>query len=190
MSRTATARRPRRVLARLDWIEAGQRLLISGGLGAVKLAALTRELGVTSGSFYHHFTDFRDYMDELADYYGGENIERIRTALADVPDPANRLRLMLALREEWDIARLDAAMRVWASGDERARSAVARLDDSLIELFRAAFSDLGFSYDDARTRALLAFAAGVGQPFLFGRPANPTDAAAGLELLMRPAEHP
>ena len=187
MNRTVSVRRQRRALKRLDWIEAGQRLLISGGLHGVKLAALTRELGVTSGSFYHHFTDFREYMDALADYYGGENIDRIRDALEQVPDPAERLRLMLSLREEWDIARLDAAMRVWASSDERARNAVARLDDKLIELFREAFGELGFSSTDARVRALLAFAAGVGQPFLFGRPPSPEDAGAALELLMRPA---
>src|SRR5581483_11388794 len=138
---------------------------------------LTRRLGVTSGSFYHHFTDFRDYLDALADYYGGENIDRVVEALKPVPDPADRLRLMHTLREDWNIARLDSAMRVWATSDDRARRAVARLDDRLIELMRAAFAELGFPHDEARTRALLAFSAGVGQPFLFGRPPNPEDGA-------------
>jgi hypothetical protein len=31
----------------------------------------------------------------------------------------------------------------------------------------------------------LAFAAGVGQPFLFGRPTNASDAAAALELRLQ-----
>jgi AcrR family transcriptional regulator len=184
MTRAASARRPRPALGRLDWILAGQQLLISGGLPAVKLAALTRELGVTSGSFYHHFADFRDYLDALADYYGGENIERVVEALEPISDPAERLRLVFALREQWNIARLDSAMRVWASSDDRARTAVARLDDKLIEAVRAAFSELGYSYADARVRALLAFSAGVGQPFLFGRPSSAEDAAAALELLI------
>jgi AcrR family transcriptional regulator len=184
VSRVASARRPRPALSRLDWIVAGQRLLIDGGLPAVKLAALTRELGVTSGSFYHHFGDFRDYLDALADYYGGDNIERVIEALAPIPDPAERLRLLFSLRDQWEITRLDSAMRVWASGDERARVAVARLDDKLIEIVRGAFSELGYSYEDARVRALLAFSAGVGQPFLFGRPSSNEDAAAALELLI------
>jgi AcrR family transcriptional regulator len=183
VSRVVT-RRAKPALGRLDWIEAGQQLLISGGLPAVKLATLTCELGVTSGSFYHHFADFRDYLDALADHYGGENIERVIEALAGTTDPARRLRLLFRLREEWSITRLDSAMRVWASGDERARMAVARLDDKLIELVRAAFSELGCSYADARVRALLAFSAGVGQPFLFGRPSGSEDAAAALELLI------
>jgi AcrR family transcriptional regulator len=178
------SRRPKQALNRLDWIQAGQQLLISGGAGAVKLAALAGQLGVTSGSFYHHFGDFREYLDALADYYGGENIEILNDALATVTDPAGRLRQMFSLREQWDIARLDSAMRVWATSDDRARAAVARLDDKLIEMIRAAFTELGYSYDQARMRALLAFAAGVGQPFLFGRPSSADDAAAALELLI------
>jgi AcrR family transcriptional regulator len=177
-------RRPKPALGRLDWIQAGQRLLISGGLSSVKLATLTGHLGVTSGSFYHHFTGFRDYLDALADDYGGENIERLDDALGSLADPADRLRQMQLLREQWDIARLDSAMRVWATSDDRARAAVARLDDKLIEMIRGAFTELGFSYEQARIRALLAFSAGVGQPFLFGRPSGADDAAAALELLL------
>ena len=171
-------------LSRLDWILAGQQLLIRGGASELKLASLTRDLGVTSGSFYHHFTDFRDYLEALADYYGGENVERLAEALEPLRDPAERLRVMFSLRDQWDIARLDQAMRVWAAGDERARAAVARLDERLIELIRAAFADLGFPYDQARVLALLAFSAGVGQPFLFGRPSSNEDAAAALEMLL------
>lgn len=184
---TGTAvRGPRRTLSRLDWVEAGQQLLISGGLGAVTLAALTRELGVTSGSFYHHFTDFRHYLQALADYYSEENVERIDEAWDASAVPAERLRQLHVLREQWDVARLDSAMRVWATSDERARAAVARLDDKLIEMIRSAFTDLGFSYEQARIRALLVFSAGVGQPFLFGRPSSAGDAAAALELVLMP----
>jgi AcrR family transcriptional regulator len=180
----AAARGTRRALSRLDWIEVGRQLLISGGLGGVTLATLTRELGVTSGSFYHHFTDFRHYLDALADYYSEENVERIEEAWDADAAPAERLRRLHVLREQWDVARLDSAMRVWATSDERARSAVARLDDKLIEMIRAAFTDLGFSYEQARIRALLVFSAGVGQPFLFGRPSSAEDAVAALELLL------
>jgi AcrR family transcriptional regulator len=181
--RTA-ARGGKRTLSPLDWTGAGQRLLISGGLRAVTLAALTRDLGVTSGSFYHHFTDFRHYLDALADHYSEANVERIEQAWDAHAAPAERLRQLHALREQWDVARLDSAMRVWATSDERARSAVARLDDKLIEAIRGAFSELGFSYEQARIRALLAYSAGVGQPFLFGRPSSAEDAGAALELLI------
>lgn len=176
--------RPKPQLGRLDWIQAGQELLIEGGISSVKLASLTRHLGVTSGSFYHHFTDLRSYLSALADYYGGENVERIMRELEPLDDPAERVRRIRTLAEEWDIARLDFAMRVWGASDERARTAVARLDDILIEIIRAALGELGFSHREARVRALLAFSAGVGQPFLFGRPSLSEDAAVALEIIL------
>jgi AcrR family transcriptional regulator len=184
VTRATAARRAKPSLGRRDWVAAGQRLLIEGGLPAVKLAALTRSLGVTSGSFYHHFTDFRDYLDALADDYGEGNIDRVFDALAPIEDPAERLRTMFALREQWDVGRLDSAMRVWASSDERARAAVARLDERMIEVVRAAFVALGYSRQQARVRAVLGFAAGVGQPFLFGRPPSGKDALAALDILI------
>lgn len=183
---TQRVSRPKTALSHLDWIHAGQELLIDGGISSVKLASLTQQLNVTSGSFYHHFTGFRDYLHALADYYGGENVDRIIEALGPVQDPADRVRLIRTLAEEWDVARLDSAMRVWATSDDRARASVARLDDRLIEILRSALIELGFSHQEARIRALLAFAAGVGQPFLFGRPSHSDDAAAALELLLQP----
>jgi AcrR family transcriptional regulator len=79
---------------------------------------------VTSGSFYHHFEGQREFLEALADYYGGENAERILVVLEPECDPANRIRRMRTPTEEWDIARLDSAMRVWATSDHRARAAV------------------------------------------------------------------
>jgi AcrR family transcriptional regulator len=178
-------------LSRQSWIQAGQELLIEGGISNVKLATLTHRLGVTSGSFYHHFTGFRDYLDALADVHGGENVERIMAAVTPMDDPAGRIRALRTLAEEWDVSRLDSAMRVWATTDDRARAAVARLDDHLIEIIRSAFDELGFSYEQGRVRALLAVAAGVGQPFLFGRPAHSDDAALALDILLDPGtSHP
>ena len=37
------------------WIIAGLHALSSEGIGAVKVEALARQLGLTKGSFYHHF---------------------------------------------------------------------------------------------------------------------------------------
>ena len=62
----------RRGTSRRDWVEAGQALLIEGGIDAVKLSRLTCALGVSTGSFYHHFGSFDDYLTALAEFYGAE----------------------------------------------------------------------------------------------------------------------
>jgi AcrR family transcriptional regulator len=176
--------RSRSLLSRIDWILTGQDLLRQGGISAVKLAALTERLGVTTGSFYHHFSGFREFLDALADHYGSENAEAVSGLLSDVGDAAERLRLLRALAEDWNIGKLDLAMRVWATTDPRAAAAVARLDDRFIEALRASFSELGFSHEQARIRALTAFAAGVGKPLLFGHPSHPGDGVLALDVLI------
>jgi AcrR family transcriptional regulator len=177
--------RTRTVLSRIDWALAGQELLRSGGVTSVKLSALTRRLGVTSGSFYHHFESFEQYLDYLAEFYGGDSVDEVVAALREIAEPTERLLRMRTLAEELNIARLDSAMRVWATTNRRAADAVARLDDRLLELMTLSFGEMGFDDDEARVRATMAFAAGVGEPFLFGRAPRAEDAAAALEILFR-----
>src|SRR5581483_3461598 len=106
-------------LRRMDWIEAGQAALIADGITGVKLSPLSRRLGVTSGSFYHHFHDWSEFLDALADFYGNENVSRITAAIRFIDDPADRVRMLNTLADEWDVARLDAAMRVWGASNPR-----------------------------------------------------------------------
>ena len=47
---------------RTDWVEAGQALLIDGGIEAIKLQRLTSHLQVTSGSFYLHFRNLDEFL--------------------------------------------------------------------------------------------------------------------------------
>lgn len=156
--------RTRVQLTRRDWIEAGQDLLRDGGVPRVKLAALTQALGVTSGSFYHHFADFPAYLDALADAYATEDLAAAFDAVAAEP-PVARLRTLFGLTTDWDIPALDRAMRVWAATSPRAERAVARLDRAFLAFLTDIFTELGCSDGDARVRALLAFSASAAVVF-------------------------
>lgn len=180
--------RARTVLSRTDWLVAGQQLLRDGGITSVKLTALTSTLGVTTGSFYHHFEDFGAYLDALADYYAGDvGIDALQAA-ADA-DPLDRIRMLVRLRGEWDVPKLDRAMRVWAASSPRAADAVKRLDHAFMWFLERAFLDLGFDADGARVRALVAFAAGAGAETVHAPwPERAEDFERALEILTRPEE--
>jgi len=176
--------RPRTLLSQQDWIDAGQDILRESGITGVKLTPLLARLKVTSGSFYHHFADFQAYLDALADHYGTINISRV-TAAIDGVSSAEQLAELRRLMDEWDIPRLDKAMRVWAVSNERAAGAVRKLDGELLTLIRDALVGLGFSNDEARVRALLIFSAGAGLPLVFSPwPIDPDDTTRALELLI------
>ena len=159
-SATAEPSRHRQGLRRADWLLAGQDLLRAGGVRAVKLSALTRTLGVTTGSFYHHFADMSAYLDALAEHWGETQPAEVPPTISDGP-PLARLTALEALHRTNDMEPLDRAMRAWASDEPRAAAAVREADARLLRFLERAFADLGFEREDARARALLMFSAGA-----------------------------
>ena len=142
------------------WLLAGQELLRRGGHRAVKIHALKQEAGLTTGSFYHHFSGVAEYLAELARYWGEEFLEANVTRM-DVGDPRQRLANVSWLAVSERIVKLDAAMRDWAGYDDIAAKAVQRTDAVLLEFMATAFEELGFSRSDARLRAQLYLSLGA-----------------------------
>ena len=141
-------------LGRTDWIDAGAAILRESGITGVKLAALTARLGVSIGSFYHHFTSFEQYLGDLADHY---SVERVRFELdiasAGKLGPVARIRRLGTVSLQRDTFRLDQAMRVWATMDARAEINLRRAEALVLVFLEQAFRDLGFGAKDAALRA-------------------------------------
>ena len=142
------------------WLEAGQELLRRGGIVAVKLQALTEELGLTTGSFYHHFGGMKDFVEELANYYGTGQAQTL-LASVDATDPRDRLRAVMKISRERRMVPLDAAMRDWAGSNPLAAAAVRAADELLLRFIAKAFQDLGFPRRSSQIRAQLMLSSGV-----------------------------
>jgi AcrR family transcriptional regulator len=142
---------------RTDWVEAGQALLIEGGIEAVKLQRLTSRLAVTTGSFYHHFHNLDEFLCALAEYYGSKQaqlmFDRARQAVG--PDPDAVLRESTAIFGRSSMRLLNIAMRAWANSDQRAAAAVRRFDKVLMENLDQLFMDMGFDEMAAKSRTLI-----------------------------------
>ncbi len=140
-----------------DWVLAGQQLLVEGGIDAIKLHRLTELLAVSTGSFYHHFRNFDDYLSELAHFYGTEQAQLIfdqaREAVGD--DPDLRLREATGIFGRSSMRELNIAMRAWAHQDGRALAAVRRYDEVLMANLDQIFLDLGFDELAAKSRTLI-----------------------------------
>lgn len=142
------------------WLLAGQDLLRQGGLPAVKLVALVRETGLTTGSFYHHFDSMAAFLDELARFYGADRAEELLAGV-DGEDPQTRLAELTRLARDERMAPLDVAMRGWAGTSEVAAAAVRSSDEVLLRFMERALRDLGHDRDEARLRAVVLLSIGV-----------------------------
>lgn len=142
------------------WLGAGQELLRRGGIAAVKLQAMTEELDLTTGSFYHHFANMADFLEQLASYSGEDQVAN-SLQLAQDQDPLVRLRRVHELLLDERGGPLDAAMRDWAGSNAAARAAVDRADRDALEFIARAFRDIGHPARAAQIRAHLMLALGV-----------------------------
>jgi AcrR family transcriptional regulator len=136
---------------RADWVEAARLALIEGGVGKVKVEPLAGVLGVTTGSFYHHFQRRQDLLDAVLQHWQSENTAPLFRAVRGAGlDPGAQLD---ALFEAWQAESdydpaYDSAVRDWARVSPLAEAAVRRVDDLRIGLLKEIF--LGFGYDSER----------------------------------------
>lgn len=146
--------------SRTSWLLAGQDLLRDGGFQAVKLTALSERTGLTTGSFYHHFSGMAEYLGELASYFGGEQPRVVVARLSSLP-PEERLQRMEKLSVGLHMGALHRAMRDWATCNARAATAVREADHVLLEFIRDAFADLGMDTRGAELRAEVVYALAI-----------------------------
>jgi AcrR family transcriptional regulator len=169
-----------------DWIAAAFRALARGGLSAVRVEALARELGVSKGSFYWHFKDLPSLLQVMLTQWEDQATERI-IALAEAasPDPVDRLvhlaEMMTADPDQpWGGFQTEAAIRDWARHDPAAAAVQARVDRRRLAYLAAAFDAAGRPEPLARARILLA--ALLGAQSL--PPVDPARRRAELVLLL------
>lgn len=172
-------------LCAADWLQAGQELLCEKGISSIKLAALTRRLGVSTGSFYHHFTDFEQYLGALADHY---TVERVMidlqvAASGDDAGPVERLQRLARRSNQAGTFDLDRAMRIWATMDPRAEAAVRRGEALVLDFIAQCFIDLGFDAAEAALRAGMLLSVNVA-PFQHPAIASRADFLRGCLRLM------
>ncbi|MFW0796356.1 TetR/AcrR family transcriptional regulator [Gordonia sp. CPCC 205515] len=146
-----------------DWLDAAMRLLISEGVGAIKISRLCRQLGVTKGSFYWHFTDIAALMTALADHCRRVQADAMETleGLGSLP-PVERIRTMGVLVSDTRRRSVEAAVRAWAETDPHLAKSVIALDSTVFDVAHDAFMELGFDEQQAHARATTLVYVGIG----------------------------
>jgi AcrR family transcriptional regulator len=146
----------------LDWIAAGQTILIQEGIVALRLSRLTEMLKVSTGSFYHHFKDMDEFCTALADHFPTAQVQALLDQLSEMGDsPVERMRLLAAQSVKSKLFQLDAAMRVWAATDQRAAGAIVQSEHRVANFLRNEFIALGFDRQAATLRSRLLLSASI-----------------------------
>jgi len=144
------------MVTRTEWLDAGLDLLADEGAPAVTIERLTSALGVTKGSYYHHFKGAAGYRTALLEYFEAKFTTRLIDTVEADPDGEDRLlhllRLVLADPES---ARLEIAVRAWALQDAEVRAAQTRVDQARTAYLKTLCAELELDVDPDRFAELL-----------------------------------
>jgi AcrR family transcriptional regulator len=177
----------KRLLTKEDWTRAALEALAAGGVAAVAVDRLAKQLGATRGSFYWHFRDRRELIESALAQWERENTTELIPQAEAVADPVARLRLLFREVYERPVDPIEIALAA-AAGDSLVAPVFARVTSTRIAFLQRIFTELGLSPAAAADRAWLAYAFYVGHHQL-GRNAEvrrPARLDRVVELLARP----
>jgi AcrR family transcriptional regulator len=152
--------------ARSDWLSTGLEVLASEGADSLRIDRLCARLGVSKGSFHHHFTGAAGYREALLAEYEGRATESLKLAIAAAPDASPRTTLARLTErvgnDQLYRPELEVAVRAWAFSDPTARQVQERIDQARIATLEQVWNQLVDDPAEARTAALLPYLVAIG----------------------------
>lgn len=145
-----------------DWIAAATKLLVHKSIDAVRVDVLAKQLQVTRGSFYWHFSDRDDLLQRVLLGWQEAQTEQIIARYRKQGVGAETLiRELVELpfhgRAAMRGSSVELAIRAWARRDEMARMVVDEVDAKRLAYLGECFVSLGFDAKTARARAFVLY---------------------------------
>jgi len=150
------------------WLDSGLEALAEEGPDGVKIDRLVRRVGLTKGSFFHHFTGTADYKTALL-----ARLEAEATAALDetatgrsASRPRQLLEQLTSMIGQPGSAlwrpELEIALRAWSFTDGGVRETQARIDRRRLDDLMAIWRQLEHDPQQVRVKALLPYLVAVG----------------------------
>jgi AcrR family transcriptional regulator len=138
-----------------DWIQAGRKALEDGGVEAVRVEVLAKELGVSKGSFYWHFKNRQALLEALLEKWEASTDWLIEQSNKE-KTPQKRFSKLFTLIQELlskGERAPDPAIFRWSQQDKVVAKRVARVEAKRLEFLQKLFIDVGFGPAEATRRA-------------------------------------
>jgi AcrR family transcriptional regulator len=145
-----------------DFYAAALTELAHHGFVSVTAARLCQQLGVTRGSFYHHFTSFEDFINGLMSYWQNTYTDDLVAQARNVQGS-----LMRQLRSQVQLAAslphtAEVALRAWATVNADIHAALHQVDERRVDGLSQSLEQFGLTSSSARKYARLSLAALIG----------------------------
>lgn len=129
------------IVSRERYFEAALDLLAESGFAGLNIGTLGKRLGVTSGSFYHHFDGWPGFVGALLEFWAQRQVRILRELDFGSGGPEADFAVLMSLTRGLR-HRAEAAIRAWAANDETVRAAQKRVDDARVKTVGKVVADL------------------------------------------------
>lgn len=153
-------------LTREHWLEEGLEILREFAQDKIRILYLCKRLGVTRGSFYHHFKSIDDYVSELLKKWEKENtlmLIQVANKAASAEEQMQVLSDMVASRDKM----VEVAIRSWSNYNTTVKEYLSRVDQIRLSYLVNVLEKMGLDKTKAEQRAKLEYALVVGIQHLF-----------------------
>lgn len=148
--------RPTGRVTKRDWLNAALHLLVSGGVDAVRINDLARQLKVSKSGFYWHFSDRSDLLEAIKRFwieeFSSQFVEHARARNSPLREKLVALVESVRAKES---GKLDLAFASWAQNDASVRVLVDHVRDLRIAFVKELLAETGASEPELTTRARL-----------------------------------
>ncbi len=144
------------------WTEVALDALAEAGIAAVAVEPLAARLGTTKGSFYWHFSDRDSLVAATLALWEQRHTDAVISDLASVPEPRERLRLLLEFVLTFPAERDPVVALFSDSAHPLVAPVLERVTRRRVGYLTDQFVASGLTRAEARRRAAVLYAAYVG----------------------------
>lgn len=148
-----------------DWVDGAVAALGDGGIDAVRIEPLAGALGVSKGSFYHHFTNRRALLLAMLGQWEQLGTTAIIGAVERAStEPAEQLAALVHISCGPDALgdSIETSIRSWANTDEIAQEATSRVDQRRLDYVTELLVRAGLQRRLAKRRAAVFYRVIIG----------------------------
>ena len=148
-------------LKREDWLEQGLMTLAEKGTDALTIDAMCQLMGVTKGSFYHHFQNRQAFLEAILTHWEDKFTKQFIEFSLEGLTPQEKLeRLHHSVIENYGTYEVN--IRAWAQVDPLAKEFQERVDQQRLNFLYEIQQEMYDTEDDAKTMAQLQYATLIG----------------------------
>ena len=119
-------------------------MLVSRGVAGLTIDGMCQFLGVTKGSFYHHFKGLQDFKAQLLTYWQQVDTQGVVEAANSSNDGTIRVDDLIQIlgTRSSETANPEQAIRAWALQDETVRDFVEHIDQYRLKMIQEIFEEI------------------------------------------------